>query len=155
MGKDRVSHSRVVTKRLSELQAGSNGAQCQPEQFEIEAEDGGGYGPSQDGREARVGERAHLCAAARELDQRDHRKRKLKAQNHLAENQQRSDFAFAIQADDNDRRYDGREARNQPAQPRFEPQIQETFHDNLPGERAGKRGILPRSEQRASEQRTR
>src|SRR5690349_1751404 len=71
-------------------------AEGQPEQLRIESEDGRGYDPSDDRSETRISEDSHLGAIARELHQRDHREGQLKAQHHLAQDQQGSDFSFAI-----------------------------------------------------------
>ena len=43
-------------------------------------------------------------------------------------------------------------ARDQPAQPRRDAEVEKTFHHDLAGERPGEGGILPGSEQRDGEQ---
>ena len=45
--------------------------------------------------------------------------------------------------------------RDQPAQPRAQADVDETFHHDLSGERAGERGILSRSQQRHGEENAR
>ena len=47
-----------------------------------------------------------------------------------------------------------RSARDQPPQPRRHLQMDESLHHNLPGQRPGNRGILPRGQQRHRKQRT-
>src|SRR3954447_23151037 len=48
----------------------------------------------------RTRERSHLVFVAREHHQREHRERQLKAENHLAENQQLSGSPFAVERHD-------------------------------------------------------
>ena len=102
---------------------------------------------------ARIGEFAHLSAVAGELDERNDGERQLKAQNHLAENDKRSDFAFPGDANHENRGNDGDEPRDQAAEPGLKADIEKTFHDDLSGEGAGQRGVLAGGEQRAGEKR--
>ena len=90
-----------------------------------------------------------LFAAAGELNQRNHREGQLKAQNHLAEDQQRGYFGFARDANDQRGRQMAMERVIRRRNQGFRRMSQKTFHDNLAGERAGERGVLSRSQQRA------
>ena len=103
--------------------------------------------------EARVDELAHLGAIAGELNQRNHGEWQLKTQHHLTEDEQRSDFGFAGDADDQNRRNDRDRASDQAAHPGLEANVQKAFHDDLPGERAGERGVLSGSQERAGKER--
>ncbi len=49
--------------------------------------------------------------------------------------------------------HDRHQARDQPAQPRPQPDVDEAFHDDLPGQRAGQGGVLAGAQQRQREQR--
>ena len=130
----------------------SGSAEYEPEEFAVEKENGCGDEPGGDGREPGVDEVAHLGAVARELDQRNHRKRQLKAENHLAEDEQRGELPLPGDADDQDGREDGDRSGDEAAQLGLQADIQKTFHDDLAGERAGECGVLPGGEQRAGKQ---
>src|ERR1700747_2029668 len=60
-------------------------AEDEPEEFAVEEEDEPSHGPSNDLRNRRVHQRAHLRAVASKLNQRDDGKGQLKAENHLAQ----------------------------------------------------------------------
>src|ERR1700693_5730255 len=109
----------------------SGGAKNEPEKLGVEGDDGHSDDPGDDLGEARVGELAHLLAIAGELDKRNHRKWQLKAENHLAKDEQRRDFILAGDADHESGRNDGDAARDEPAQPRLEANVEKTLHDDL------------------------
>src|SRR4029077_7797062 len=88
-------------------------------------------------------------------DQRDHREGQLETKNHLTEDEQRSDFVFAGKTNDQSGRNDGDRTSDEPAEPGLETNVQEAFHHDLAGQRAGKRRILSGGEQRASKERAR
>src|SRR6266568_1651628 len=123
------------------------------EQLGVEEEDGGSNNPGDDSGQARVGEFAHLGAVACELDERDHGEGQLKAENHLAEDEQRSHLIFAGNANDQYGGNDGKGAGNEPAEPGPEANVKETFHDDLAGEGARQRGVLPGGKQGAGKER--
>ena len=79
-------------------------AEDEPEKFGVKEEDGGSNDPGDHNGDAGVGEFTHFVAVTGELDQRDHGERQLKAENDLAEDEQRGDFAFAGNSDDQDGR---------------------------------------------------
>src|SRR5712672_3591857 len=141
------AHSRAARqKRASRLSA-----EDEPEKFGVEEKYDRGDPPGQDFRRARVYEPTHFRAVASELNQGNDGKGQLKAENHLAENDQGSDFALACYPYHQDGRSNGQRARDEPAKPRLQANIQKAFHDDLAGERAGKRGVLSRGQQRARE----
>src|SRR6059058_4535044 len=82
-------------------------------------------------------------------------KTELHAQDNLASDQQLGGFAFAKNADYEDRRNNRQGSGDQPAQPRSNPKVQKTFHYNLASERAGERRVLSRSEERHREKNAR
>src|SRR6266850_4346488 len=131
------------------------GTENEPEQLGIEGNDSRSDDPGDDLGEARVGELAHLLTITGELDERDHRKWQLETENHLAEDEQRGNLVLASDADNESGRNDGDAARDEPPQPRLEANVEKTFHHDLPGKRAGERGILPGGEQGAGEERAR
>jgi len=133
------------------MRLGLLAAEDEPEEFGVEEEDGGRDDPGDDNGDAGVGELAHFVAVAGELRQRDYGKGQLKAQNDLAQDEQRGDSAFTVKADDEDGGKNGDRASDQAAQPRLETNLQKTFHDNLAGKSAGERGILAGSQERARE----
>ena len=124
-------------------------AEDEPEEFGVEEQDSGGDDPRDDDSDAGVSELAHLAAVARELDQRDDGERQLEAKNDLAENEQRSDFAFARYTDDKHGGKNGERARNKAAEPRLQTNLEEAFHHDLAGERASEGGVLSGSEKGA------
>ena len=73
----------------------------------------------------------------------------------LAGDEQIAWFCLRRNTDDEDGGHDRDAARDQPAQPRRDADIEETFHHDLAGERAGERRVLPGSEQRHGEERAR
>ena len=77
----------------------------------------------------------------------------MKTENHLTENEQRSHLIFAGNANDQYGGNDGKGAGNEPAEPRFEVNVEKAFHDDLAGERARQRGVLPGGKQGAGEER--
>src|SRR6266704_6066491 len=143
---------RVSTKEMAGTPE-ELAAEDKPEEFGVEQENGGRDDPGDDRNQARVGELAHFRAVGRELDKRDHREGQLKAQNHLAENKQRSDFVIASNANHHCCRNNRDRASNEAAQPRLEANVEEAFHNNLTRERAGERGVLAGGEQSASKKR--
>src|SRR5438046_9304798 len=74
-------------------------------------------------------------------------KTELHAQYDLTGNEQFRSLAFTENTDDEHRGNDRDESRNQPAQPWADAKIQETFHHNLPGERASQGRVLSGSKQ--------
>ena len=100
-------------------------------------------------------ERAHLAPVAGEADERKHRERELQAQDHLAQDEQRPGAPLAVEDHDDHGRHDGHQPRDQPPQPRPQADVDEPFHHDLPGQRAGERGVLAGEEQRDGEQRAR
>ena len=98
---------------------------------------------------------AHLAPVAREHHQRKHRERQLQAQDDLAEDEQRAGAALAVERHRDQRGDDGDQPRDQPAQPRTQADVEEPFHDDLPGQRAGQRRVLAGEQQRDREQRAR
>ena len=95
------------------MRLGLLAAEDKPEEFGVEEEDGGGNEPGDHLSDARVGEFAHPGAVAGELDQRDDGKGQLKTEYHLAEDEQRGDFVFAGDADNQSGRNDGGRQRPQ------------------------------------------
>src|SRR6266567_4856066 len=87
------------------------------------------------------------------LDERDHGEGQLKAENHLAEDEQRSHLIFAGNANDQYGGNDGKGAGNEPAEPGPEANVKETFHDDLSCKRAGEGGVLAGGKQGAGEKR--
>src|SRR6266567_4211323 len=87
------------------------------------------------------------------LDERDHGEGQLKAENHLAEDEQRSHLIFAGNANDQYGGNDGKGAGNEPAEPGPEANVKETFHDDLASKRAGEGGVLAGGKQGAGEKR--
>ena len=53
--------------------------------------------------------------------------------------------ALAVDRGDDDRRHDGDEPGDQPPQPRPQADVEEPFHHDLAGQRAGERRVLPRA----------
>src|SRR5712692_1864167 len=131
----------------------SGGTENEPEQLGVEEENGGSDNPGDDRGEPRICEFAHLGTVASKLDQRNHRERQLKTENHLTENEQRGDFVLAGKTNDQGRRNDGEGAGDEPAKPGLEANVEKAFHDDLAGQCAGERGVLARGEQSASEKR--
>src|ERR1700687_2666889 len=119
-------------------------AENQPEKLGVEEENGDGDEPGDYGGNARIGEFAHFGAVAGELDEGNDGEGQLKTENHLAEDEQRSDLAFAGDADYENRRNDGDGASDEAAHPRLEPDVEKALHDDLSGQCAGKGGILTR-----------
>ncbi len=145
----RPTHKRVWEKSIGmKLLA----AEDQPEKLGVEAENGGGNDPCDDGGKAGVGEFAHFAAVAGELNQRDYGEGQLKAENDLAQYQERSDFALSGDADDHDGGKNGDRTRDEAAQPRLETNLQKSFHDDLPGESSSESGVLAGSEESAGEE---
>src|SRR6516165_1846629 len=131
----------------------SDAAEDQPEKLGIKEKDRGGNQPGYGGCESRIHERPHFPAVAGEERQRDHGERQLETEYDLAEDQERSKLAFAGDADNENRGENRNQASDEPANPGLQTDVQEPFHHDLPGERAGKRGILSGSEKRKSEKR--
>src|SRR5712675_680075 len=69
-------------------------AKGQPEKRGIEDNDSDCHRPADQRSQAAVGKLAHFAAIARKLDQGNHGKRQLEAQNHLAQDQESRDVAF-------------------------------------------------------------
>src|SRR5262249_13750722 len=92
---------RLRGAHFSRLCECRSAAEREVKQLSVESNDGHGYDPSDHRSGPRIHELTHFRLAARELHQRNHRKRQLEAKNDLAQDQQRGDFAFAIDADDN------------------------------------------------------
>ena len=86
---------------------------------------------------------SHQLLAARELHEREDRERQLQAEDDLAQHQQRTRALFPFDRDDDDRGHDRDEPRDQPPQPRAKPDVEKSFHHDLPGQCAGERGVLP------------
>ena len=86
------------------------------------------------------------------MQQREHRKRQLQGQDHLAQGQQVVHAAVAAHPDDDDRRHDGQPARNQPPHPGGEPPVHEPFHHDLAGQSAGDRAALAAGQESHGEQ---
>ena len=128
-------------------------AEDEPEEFAVEEKDGGGNTPGGDDGGAGVDEFAHLGAFAGELNERNHGEGQLKTEYDLAENQKRGELPFPGDADDENRGNNSNGASDQAAQPGLQADIEETFHDDLAGEGAGERRVLPGSEQGTSEKR--
>src|SRR5437764_1155249 len=96
MGEPKVSH-KTIFEKTAELKARKLcRPQREPQQLEVETEDGCSRRPCQNTSNARIREHAHLGPIAGELNQRNHRKRQLKTEYHLAKNQQRRNFTFAV-----------------------------------------------------------
>ena len=86
------------------------------------------------------GELTHVPPVRREVDQRNHRERELQAQDHLAQDQQPLGRILARQRDDHDRRDQGDQPGDQPAQPRGHPQAADS-----PPSRSGRPAFRSRS----------
>ena len=114
----------------------------QPEQFEVEEEDGSGDDPGDHDGEARVDEFAHAAAVVGELDQWNHGEWELEAEDDLTEYEEHADFVFAEDTDHENRRDDGDTARDEAAEPGLEADLEEAFHDDLAGESARESGVL-------------
>ena len=63
--------------------------------------------------------------------------------------------ALAVEIDGDQGRDDRDQPRDQPPQPGPQPDVEEAFHHDLPRQRPGQRGVLPREQQRDGEQRAR
>src|SRR5258708_18081893 len=131
----------------------SGGTENEPEQLGVEEENGGSDNPGDDRGEPRICEFAHLGTVASKSDQRNHRERQLKTENHLTENEQRRNFVLAGKTDDQGGRNDRDRTCDEPAKPRLEPNVQKAFHHDLARQRAGQRGVLARCQQSAGEER--
>lgn len=95
---------------------------------------------------------AHDRPIADRADQRPHRERQLQAQQHLAPHEQLPERAVAQPQHAGERRREREPARDQPALIARHLHVQEAIHDDLTGDRAGKRRALARREQRDAEQ---
>ena len=89
------------------------------------------------------------------MNQGNHGERQLKAEYDLAKDQKRGQLPFPGNADDENRGNNGDGAGDEAAQPGPQADIEKTFHDDLAGEGAGERGVLPGGEQGAGEERAR
>ena len=74
----------IVGKRQVKLGLGAEG---EPEEFGVEEENSDGDNPGNDDGEARVDKFAHAAPVAGELNERNHGKWELEAENDLAEDQ--------------------------------------------------------------------
>ena len=63
--------------------------------------------------------------------------------------------ALAVEAHHDHRRHDRHQPRDEPPQPRPQPDVDEAFHDDLPGQRAGQRRVLAGTQQRHREEHAR
>lgn len=127
-------------------------SESEPKEFSVEEEDSGGDDPGDDERRARVCKFAHAAAVAGELDKRNDGERKLKAENHLAKDEEHAEFGFAKDANDEDRGENGDTARNKATQPGLEADLEKAFHDDLACECARKRGVLAGGKQSAGKE---
>src|SRR5438552_6899075 len=141
------------TEKRPSKKVRSRGTEDEPYEFSVEEQDGSRNDPGNHAGKSRVGEFAHLGTIASKLDQRNHRERQLKTQNHLAENQQRGHSVLAHYPNHQRRRNDGDRTRNQPSKPRLQPNVEKAFHHDLAGKCAGKRGVLAGGQQRAGKER--
>src|SRR5439155_13019454 len=91
---------------------------------------------------------SHLKFVAREHDEWEYGEAELQAQDYLAQYQQFCRAAFARNSRHNHGRNDGNQAGDQPAQPRFQTNVEKSFHHDLASESAGERRILAGSQQR-------
>ena len=98
---------------------------------------------------------AHLGAVGGELHQRHHREGQLQAEDHLRQDQQLARLLLAVEDGHARRRDDGDGARDQPAQPGRQADIEKALHHGLAGQRRGDGGIEPAAQQRDAEQRRR
>src|SRR5215470_4453713 len=114
----------------------------EPQQFGVEKKDGGSDDPGNDCGKTRVGKFAHAAAVAGELHERNHCEGQLKTENDLAEHNEHVEFGFAGNADDENSRKNRDAPRNEATKPGLEPDLEEAFHDDLPGERTGQGGVL-------------
>src|SRR5580700_194245 len=128
------------------------GAQRQIHELGIQEEDGGRDGPGNGGGDARVREFSHPGAVTGELHQRYYSERELKTENHLAENNEPGNLFFAGNCDHQNRGENRDGASDQAAQPRFQANIEKTFHYDLAGQRSGERGVLSGGEQSAGKE---
>src|SRR5579864_4497734 len=74
-------------------------AEDQDQQQSVEGDDGEGDNPGYGRDPGAIGKLAHFAAVVRELDQRHNGKRKLKAEDHLAEDQEIGGLALARNTD--------------------------------------------------------
>src|SRR6516225_2796411 len=118
----------------------SDAAEDQPEKLGIKEKDSRGNQPGYGSCEPGIDERAHFSAVAGEQRQRDHGEGQLETEYDLAEDQERSKLAFAGDDDNENCGKNRNQASDEPANPGFQTDVQEPFPDDLPGERAGKRG---------------
>src|SRR5206468_2358992 len=150
-----------ATRILRYMAVLKNGRSLQPLQgfveqvFHVQQNNNSGREPGQNFHPQWTDELAHFSAVAGEHDQGYHGKGKLHAQNDLAEDQQLGRAGFAVEGGAQDRRHDGNQPRDEPAQPGTEADVEKAFHDNLSGQRSGESGILSRGQQRDREQRAR
>ncbi len=89
----------------------------------------------------------HFLFVAGKQYQRNNGKTELQRQNHLAENQQLADAMFAVPVRHDDGRHDRHRAGQQSPHPGAQAKMQETFHHDLTGHRAGERRVLARGQQ--------
>ncbi len=109
--------------------------------------------PAGNQQEPAVGPAAHALTRRREVEQREHGKRQLQAQDDLAQVDQIGDAAAPANADDHDGGQHGERAGDHAPQPRPHAPVHEAFHHHLPGQRAGDRAALAAGQQRHGEQR--
>jgi hypothetical protein len=102
-----------------------------------------------------IHELSHLQLVGGERHQREHSERKLHAQNHLAEHKKLRSSALAVHDGHNCRRNDRDHPRYQSPQPGTDADVEEPFHYDLTGKRAGESRILSRREQCQREYRAR
>jgi len=70
-----------------------------PEQDRVEHDDGSSHRPADNRGYSTIREFAHLAAVAGELNQRHNGKWQLEAQDHLLQDEERGDMAFAHNSD--------------------------------------------------------
>src|SRR6266542_5273790 len=97
------------------------------EVFDVEVNDQTGGGPGQQFYPERIRELAHLLPVAREQHQGNDGKGELQTEHDLAEDEQIAGALRSVNGRDQDRRHDRYQASDQPAQPRTQTDVQETF----------------------------
>src|SRR6476661_9763851 len=113
----RANSVAIAATSIHRFMAGVLGSESLPQKIGVQYRNHDRDRPGHRLDPERARKRSHLVFVAREHHQREDRKRQLQAENHLAENQQLSGSAFAVEPDDNHRRNDGNEPRDQPPQP--------------------------------------
>lgn len=116
---------------------GPEGFQCLPGEAEVQHDDDGGRGPGQTLDPEGIGERAHFLWVGSEVNQRDDGEGQLETEQNLAKNEKLISGCFSGNQDGDDRGGDRKQTGEKAPEPGFDAEIDEAFHDDLAGHRAG------------------